>query len=211
MAFYEEFYDAFDALDKEKCVNLAYDALVQKEQSIETLYENILKKALSNISDVETDPDHKIWKEHIQSSIIRTIVEMAFPFVLKERKSEILGKAAVVCPDGEEHELGARMVSDYISLLGYETYFVGKSTPKKEFIDMIKTMDLSVVALSVTNYYNLSQTLKTIQLIRETYPDLTILLGGHGIEANSESLSQYKVQIAHDYKDIRELIGGGVR
>lgn len=202
-----EFIDAFDRLDKETCVTLAFDALSSGALDVPTLYDGVLRKSMENLTDVESDPTHKIWKEHIKSSIVRTIIEMSFPFVVKSKSSTVKGRAAVVCPDGEEHELGARMISDYLTLLGYETFFVGKSTPKKEFIDLIESLKLDVVALSVTNYYNFSVTLRTVELIREHFPNLTLIAGGRGFDHNPQALAGYNVALAHNYAELIATIG----
>jgi methanogenic corrinoid protein MtbC1 len=203
-----EFMDAFDRLDKETCVTLAFDALSSGAVDVPALYDGVLRKSMENLTDVETDPLHKIWKEHIKSSIIRTIIEMSFPFVVKAKASTTKGRAAVVCPDGEEHELGARMISDYLTLLGYETFFVGKSTPKKEFVDLIESLNLDLVALSVTNYYNFSVTLKTVELIRERFPDLKLIAGGRGFDHNPQALSTYNVELAQNFAELTVVTGG---
>lgn len=202
-----EFMDAFDRLDKETCVTLAFDALSSGALDVPTLYDGVLRTSMENLTDVESDPTHKIWKEHIKSSIVRTIIEMAFPFVVKAKAMPTKGRAAVVCPDGEEHELGARMISDFLTLMGYETYFVGKSTPKKEFVDLIESLKLDVVALSVTNYYNFSVTLRTVELIREHFPDLTLIAGGRGFDHNPQALAGYNVALAHNYAELIAAIG----
>lgn len=201
------FMEAFDRLDKETCVTLAYEALSSGAMDVATLYDGVLRKSMENLTDVETDPLHKIWKEHIKSSIIRTIIEMSFPFVVKAKATVAKGRAAVVCPDGEEHELGARMISDYLTLLGYETYFVGKSTPKKEFVDLIESLNLDVVALSVTNYYNFSVTLKTVELIREHFPNLTLIAGGRGFDHNPQALVAYNVTLAQNFTELAQVTG----
>lgn len=190
---YEQFMESFNLLEKDKCINMVFKWLIEEEISIETLYEDILITALSNLSDVETDPNHRIWFEHVQSSIIRTIIEMAHPFVLKQKGSKSLGlKGAVICPDGEQHELGARMINDYLTKHGITSYFVGRDTPKSEFNDMIVSLDLDVVAISVTNYYNLSEVRKTIELIRAQTKDVKIILGGRAIIQNPQLYEQYE-------------------
>lgn len=207
MTLFEEFYRSFEALDQERCIQLSYDALSNESISIEDLYEDVLRKSLSFLTDNESDPTHKIWKEHIQSAIVRTIIEMAYPFVLKQRKLNLNKKAAIVCPDGEQHELGARMVSDYLRLLGYETYFVGRDTPRLEFLDMIKTLDLDVVAISVTNYYNLSKALQTVVDVKEHFPEVILVAGGRGLDVNSEVLVKHDVMITHDLNDLKRYLG----
>jgi methanogenic corrinoid protein MtbC1 len=145
-----------EKLEQEKCVQMINDALVKEEITVIDLYEKILRKSMSFLTDVESDSNHKIWKEHIQSGIVRTIIEMSNPFVLKSRINLLSKRAAVICPDGEQHELGARMVSDYIRIMGYETFFVGRDTPRSEMKDLITNLELDLVAISVTNYYNLT-------------------------------------------------------
>jgi MerR family transcriptional regulator, light-induced transcriptional regulator len=205
-----DFMDAFDQLDKETCVTMAFEALSSGSLDVPTLYDGVLRKSMENLTDVETDPLHKIWKEHIKSSIIRTIIEMSFPFVVKSKAMTTKGRAAVVCPDGEEHELGARMISDYLTLLGYETFFVGKSTPKKEFVDLIESLDLDLVALSVTNYYNFSVTLKTVELIRERFPNLKLIAGGRGFDHNPQALAMHDVRLAQSYAELTVVAGESV-
>lgn len=208
MALYEEFQLAFQALDKERCVQLSYDALADGTTSIEELYENVLRRSLAVLTDKETDPTHKVWKEHIQSSIVRTIIEMAYPFVMKRRSINQYKKAAVVCPDGEQHELGARMVSDYLWLMGYETYFVGRDTPRWDFLDMIKALELDVVAISVTNYYNLSKALQTVVDVKEHFPEVILVAGGRGLDVNAEVLVRHNVKIAYDLDTLKGFLGG---
>jgi methanogenic corrinoid protein MtbC1 len=181
---YEAFMSAFNQLDKDKSVQLVYDWLNKEELTVIELYENILVRALSNLSDIESDPTHKIWFEHIQSSIVRTIIEMSHPFVLASKKPFNGKRAAVICPDGEQHELGARMINDYLILAGIQSFFVGRDTPKSEFIGMINELKLDYVAISVTNYYNLSEVHKTIQLIEDKADNVTIVLGGRAIINN---------------------------
>lgn len=183
---YEAFMHAFNQLEKDKSVQLVYDWLKKHEITVIDLYEKILVRALANLSDIESDPSHKIWVEHIQSSIVRTIIEMAHPFVLENRKASIGKKAAVICPDGEQHELGARMINDYFILEGIQSFFVGRDTPRTEFIGMINELKLDYVAISVTNYYNLSEVHKTIQLIEEANQNVTIVLGGRAIINNPQ-------------------------
>lgn len=66
-----------------------------------------------------------IWRRHVRSGIILTIIESAYPYILEQRKESICEKVLVDCPEFEEHELGARMVSDFFRLEGFDTTFAG--------------------------------------------------------------------------------------
>ena len=61
------------------------ELLENKEISIIELYENVLTMALYDIDCQEGDIEC-IWKEHVQTSIVRTIVELVYPYVLKEKE-----------------------------------------------------------------------------------------------------------------------------
>jgi MerR family transcriptional regulator, light-induced transcriptional regulator len=185
---FTQFMHAFNNLEKTNCVNMVYQWLEEGQITIIELYEDILVEALAYLTDVESNPNHKIWFEHIQSSIVRTIIEMAHPFVLKEKKEHQSNlKAAVLCPDGEQHELGARMINDYLVLSGVDSYFVGRDTPRKEFVDMINVMNLDLVAISVTNYYNTSEVSRTVDLIKAHNKDVDIIVGGRAVMNNLDT------------------------
>jgi len=210
MELYTDFYSAFEKLEQEKCIKLAHDALENGDIDVKDLYELVLRKSLANLTDIETDLNHKIWKEHIQSGIVRTIIEQANPFVLSKRNKTLLSKAAIICPDGEQHELGARMVSDYIRMMGYETFFVGRDTPRDEIHDLIETLNLNVVAISVTNYYNLSKALQIVQDIKQNFPSIKLVVGGRGLDVNSEAFHEIGVDVTHSFEDIQRILGSNL-
>jgi methanogenic corrinoid protein MtbC1 len=207
MHLYEAFYDAFENLEQEKCIELVNDALKSQSISIEDLYENVLRMSMSHLTDVESDVNHKIWKEHIQSGIVRSVIEIAYPYVLNQRNKQAYKRAAVICPDGEQHELGARMVSDYIRMMGFETFFVGRDTPRKELFDLINTLNLDLIAISVTNYYNLSKAVQMVAFIEANFPNIKLIVGGKGFEMNPNLFDQNKIEITHTYEDIKRVLG----
>jgi hypothetical protein len=52
MPLYETFYDAFEKLEQEKCIQIVSDALKTGSISIEDLYENVLRMSMSHLTDV---------------------------------------------------------------------------------------------------------------------------------------------------------------
>ena len=77
--------------DRRNAVTLALELLDSKEISIVELYEDVLTMALYDIDCQEGDKEC-IWKEHVQTSIVRTIVELVYPYVLKEKEETTLLK-----------------------------------------------------------------------------------------------------------------------
>lgn len=214
-SLYEAFLESFIACDKEACVKFAMDKLQDGSLQILSLYEDILKPALNNQTCHHQDKKLCIWKEHVRSAIVRTIIECAYPFVMAEKariNPGTRGHAAVVCPDGEYHELGARMAADYLTLVGFETLFIGGSTPKDEFIEVIAATGPDVIAISVTNYYNLVSAKKTIQTIRAkctNYP-VRIVVGGNAFQNHPHTAEEIGAdRLVQSFSDIQKLAEEG--
>lgn len=208
---YEEFMEIIESENKEKSIEFAINKLTTGEVDIKTLYKEILEPSLNNIG-CKINEDHLcIWREHVRTSIVRTIIECCYPFIIKERKQKSLEKTGkrviVICPDGEYHDIGARMVADIFTLSGFETIFIGSSTPKEEFISAIDFLTPQYIAMSVTNYYNLVSAKKTVDIIRNsTFLPIKILVGGHAFYSNPETFKKFGADLLiKDFEDIEKL------
>ena len=188
---YNKVLHALQKEDKEQAVKLSIDALKNNEISVVDLYQMILTPALASVIDEYKVIEDLIWREHVRSAIIRTIIESAYPYVLEERKQNELkeDKVLVMCSEFEDHELGARMVSDFFRIEGYDTTFAGARTPLKTILKAIEIIEPTYLVISVTNFYNFVSVKKTIESIRkESAQDLTIVVGGRAISANPEAV-----------------------
>jgi MerR family transcriptional regulator, light-induced transcriptional regulator len=203
---YNEFIEHLKAENREGSLNFVLSKLENNEIDIITLYTEILAASLNNMKPAENNFAF-IWREHVRSSIIRTIIENCYTYVIKERdekyKLKIDKKIAVVCPSEEYHEIGARMVTDFFTLLGYNSIFVGSNTPKEEFVEALKIIDLDYIALSISNHYNLVAARKAIERIRESNSRVKIIVGGNAFK-NTEFC--YKVLKADMYIETFEDI-----
>lgn len=213
--FYGEFLGHLEREDRFACIEYAVSKLSSGELDVVTLYEDIVGPALNSIDCNINDKGFCIWKEHVRSSIVRTVIENCYTYVIKEReKSKISGRAgtaAVICPDGEYHEIGARIVADFFTMCGLDTTFVGSSTPKEEFISVLEYLKPDFIAVSVTNYYNLVSAGKTIKEIRSRYKgNLKILVGGNAFLKNPDAYKEIGADThVRTFNEIRNYIGGG--
>lgn len=192
--------------NKEESTLLAIKMLDNKEVSIVELYEDILRKALNEFN-CEGNERECIWKEHTQTAIVRTIIEITYPYILDLIKNvEKNGKKVlVVCPPEEYHEIGAKMAHDYFVLNGFESTFIGANTPVNVIIDAAIYNKPDFVALSVTNPYNLVNAKKIIEEIKNTNKDIKILAGGQAFSKKG-SLEAVDADIyISDYKSIEDL------
>lgn len=191
VVLYEKLLGYLKQEDKEKALDLCISSLEKGAISVVDLYQSVLSPALNNIvNEYEDDEDNLIWKEHLRSGIIRTIVESAYPYVLKARHE--IGKqngqrVIVMCPRFEDHDLGARMVSDFFTMAGFDTTFIGANTPERTILKAIESIKPKYISMSVTNYYNLIAAKKTIEAIKVKNNNIVFLLGGHAFNSNPDS------------------------
>lgn len=212
--FLQEFVSVLDREDKERAVHHVTQLLDAGDVGIVQLYTEVLAPALNEWECRERDPDVCVWREHVRSSIVRTIVEMAYPYVLRERDASGIerkdARVVVVCPPEELHEIGPRMVADFFTLAGYQVTFVGANTPIDTMLTSVGLVKPDYVAVSVTNYYNLVALRRTLERIRGTLPEGTeILVGGRAFEGRPGLAVELKADhLLMTFGDIMALDGG---
>ncbi len=209
---YEKFLPLIEAEDKEKCVDFALQKLEAGDVDIVSLYTKVLAPALNDMRFSSDEKALVILTEHVRSSIARTIIECCYPYVVRERDKKYggrrQGKAMVVCPAEEYHEIGARMVSDFFTLLGYDVAFAGANTPKGDVLSAVKYIRPRYVALSVSSFYNLVAVQRTVEEISEVRRkeglDFEIIVGGNAFRKNPEVCKD--IGADHQVQDFEELI-----
>jgi len=214
-SIYQQFELFFEEENKEEAVKYIIDKLQSKEIEVIDLYSKVLTPMLNNMTCKLADKRICIWKEHVKTAIVRTIVENCYPYVISKRDELNYlkkGIAAVLCPPEEYHDLGARMVADFFTIGGYDAIFVGSNTPYQDFYNAIHVIRPEVVAISVSNYYNLVAAKKMIEELKKAldYP-VKIVVGGYAFHDSDE---KYKLigadYLARTYEDILKLAESGV-
>jgi len=180
---YEQLEQYLENENKEEAVNYILSKLQMKEIDVTDLYSFVLTPVLNNMKCKLEDKRICIWKEHVRTAIVRTIVECSYPYVIEKRNAmqhKKKGTAAILCPPDEYHDLGARMVADFFTIAGYDAIFVGSSVPYQDFYHAVHVIRPSVVAISVSNYYNLVAAKRMIEELKKAldYP-LRIVVGGY--------------------------------
>lgn len=206
--YLKEFLTFFDQENKEECVKWALGKMEDKTFSIEYLYEEILKEALYTIDNCREDSHDCIWKEHIKTAIIRTIVECCYPYVVEAagKVTKNGEKVLIVCPEKELHEVAPRMAADIFVLNGYQGIFVGSNTPRLQALAAVKLEKPDYLVISVTDYYTVSEAKKMIDLIKSETNHLKIILAGRGFARNPEVFNDLGVDgYLGSFRDIGEL------
>lgn len=208
---YDTFKEHLGRQEKEPCILLAQDLLNSGQADVIELYEGLLMPALNNIHDGDGGSPAAVWQEHIRSAIVRSILEGCYPRLLQERERRGYPrngkKVLVLCPRDEYHEIGARMAADFFTVCGYDALFIGANTPEATIAEAVEALKPDNLAISVTNYYNLSAARKAIEGIRYRpgHPP-KILAGGHAFYQNPDIYKQIGADAClRTFEDIEAL------
>ncbi|MDI6452319.1 cobalamin B12-binding domain-containing protein [Peloplasma aerotolerans] len=209
---YDEFYKYLEQEQKDQAVRYAIGLLDSKTVTIDELYQDFLTPSLIHFECKTDDLEVCIWKEHFRTSIIRTILESSYMYIIEqtERTKKYGKKIVVLTPTFEYHEIGAIINTHYFLLEGFDASYIGANTPKNEILSAIRAYHPDYIALSVTNSYNLVITKQITEEIKRFFPEIKIILGGQAFSNEETNRSLTYDYILHSYEDIK-LFGKEVK
>ncbi|MFW5795986.1 MAG: cobalamin B12-binding domain-containing protein [Alkalispirochaeta sp.] len=113
------------------------------------------------------------------------------------------------CLGGELHELGARMVSDFLYLGGYRSIFVGANTPHDTILTEIERSGAAVLALSATMTLQVRNAYELIDRLRDQFGrDVQVLVGGYAFNQAPSLVDDIGADLYADRADHAvEIIG----
>jgi len=204
---YQTFLSLLDQEKKDEAILFIHDLLKQGMDLID-MYENFLVPSLANYACDNESEDICIWKEHTRTSIVRTILDSTYPYLIEAKKRTPVHKLIVIaCPEEEYHEIGALVAANYFYLMGYQVKYIGANTPGFEIKSALKVMKPNYLALSITNYYHLMKTKHLVEDIKKDFPNIEIILGGQAIKKYAETSGIHYDYILNSYDDIKAFRG----
>lgn len=206
-SLYTNFYKALNAYDKKSCLHLAMDAL-HTGISLSDLYENVLEKSLYDIATNTQDQKIGVWQEHVQSGIVRMVIENCYTYIQDHKAPSNGLRVLIFCPKEEYHDLGARMTADFMTLLGYDTCFIGPNTPQVEVVHAIEILKPHWLVISVTNFFHLSKIQDFVVHLKslETRPHMKIMVGGYAIQYTPEAKEKIQADaFPYTFQDLKKI------
>ncbi len=204
-----EFIKHFNNNNKDECISFSLNGIKNNLFTIPQLYEEILTPALYSIDECPEDDEDCIWQEHVKTSIVKTVIECVYPEIINQKKeiNQLGIKVVLACPEQEYHEIGLRMISDFFTLNGYSSIYIGSNTPRDQVSLAIEKENPKYAAVSVTDYYLLFETQKLIKEVRRKSKDsIKIILGGSAFQKNMNSFNLIGGDVyLKSYEDIVKL------
>ena len=198
----EKFIDALNAIDHDKCILILDEYLSSDNANFDEAFD-LVSQALSLSVDCATD---EIWTEHAKTQIVRSSIELLSVHIIKNTPLRNQKKIAVICPNGEYHELGARIVSEVIRKEGFNALFLGNSLPNKDIVKLVKSCDIKAIVFSISNFFSMHSINPVIDEINKIKPDLKIILGGQAINHNPSQIHGQNCLMCTTFDQLKEVL-----
>jgi methanogenic corrinoid protein MtbC1 len=171
------YLDALLGADRQAANQLILDAVAQGE-NVRDIYLYVFQRCQHEIGRLWQMNQISVAQEHYCTAATQMIMSQLYPHIFASGKN---GCRLVATAIGDElHEIGVRMVADFLEIEGWNTYYLGANTPIESIISTIETLHVDVVALSATMAVHVEQVAETIDRIRKSSgnPSVKILVGG---------------------------------
>lgn len=141
-----------------------------------SLYLEVLGPALGEVGSRWQRGVVSVAQEHLATAIVTSI--MATLASRLEEPPAIQRRAMLACTEGELHDVGLRMIGDFLEADGWEVLYLGVLTPADEFEGLVVSMKPDVIGLSTTLTTHLATAAALISRIRRLAEPPLIIVGG---------------------------------
>jgi len=171
----QAYLDALLARDSGRAARVVTDA-VADGVAIEDIYLGILQAALYEVGHRWVTGKVNVAEEHYATAVTQRLLETLSAQI---RVPPSDGRLALVsATPGELHEIGARMVADFLEADGWEVLQLGASTPAPDLAALVDSERPDLVALSTATAGSLPGIAQVLSELRRLKTPPLIVVGG---------------------------------
>jgi methanogenic corrinoid protein MtbC1 len=180
-----EYMSALKSFQREKAIEMVLEAS-DGGVSVREIYLWVLQPCQIEVGNLWETNSITVMEEHYFSAVTQYLMSMLYPRI--QRKPHGGKGMMMLCVGGELHEIGARMVADFLEMEGWNVDYFGANTPTSSIVEMLKMRMPDLLGISVTISYNIPIAKGLIQSIRElpegeTFP---VMVGGRAFNLDDD-------------------------
>ena len=90
--------------------------------------------------------------------------------------------------NGESHNIGIRMVTDFLEAEGWKTYYLGSDIPTQNVIKTVQDRKANMLVISATMAFNLDSVSNLIKAVRSAKEckNVRIMVGGRAFDIDKQ-------------------------
>jgi methanogenic corrinoid protein MtbC1 len=160
--------------------------LLKEGHDIKDIYIHIFETVQHEVGRLWQTSSITVAQEHYITGITKSIMADLSPMVGPSEKNDLTMLSA--CIGDEYHDLGLKMVTDMMTMEGWETYFLGANTPTESIISSLEEYMPEVLSLSVTSPRNIKQVKRVIDKVRSmrSFDEVKIMVGGSAFSMDGD-------------------------
>lgn len=193
--------------DRREALRLLVDDGLLRGIPLQDIHLKIIQPAQYEIGRLWQENRISVAQEHLATAISQLALSHLYRHLPRDPSN---GKVVMVsCVEGELHEVGARMASDFLEMAGFDVRFLGANVPTGHLLRMVREQTPDLLALSVTMSYHLPALRSAVSEVRATFPELHVAVGGlaftwaPGLEND--------LNVSFHGRDVRELVAASCR
>lgn len=140
------------------------------------LYLEVLGPALREVGSRWQLGQISVAQEHLATAIVTSLMATVAPRLAEPPPVD--RRAVLACTDGELHDVGLRMVGDFLEADGWDVLFLGALTPPDDLVRLVAETRPDAVGLSTALTTHLASAGQTISAIRDVGEPPFIMVGG---------------------------------
>ncbi len=162
--------------NRREALRLLVEEGVLRGIPIASLHLDVIQAAQQEIGRLWQENHISVAQEHLATAISQLALSHLYRHLPRDPDN---GRTVLLsCVEGELHELGARMASDFLEMAGFEVRFLGANVPTEHLVREVRESKPDLLALSVTMSYHVPALRKAVAAVREVAPGLPIAVGG---------------------------------
>lgn len=173
-----EYLDALLAGARRRARRIILDA-VESGVSVRDIYLHVFQVTQYEVGRLWQTNQITVGEEHFCTAATQWVMSELYPHIFSDQTRTGTFVAASI--GDEMHEIGVRMVADFLELEGWDTHYLGARTPAASIIEAICARRADVVGLSTTITSHLGILSEIIRGIRSDNrcSQTKILVGGY--------------------------------
>lgn len=172
-----DYLQALLAGDRQSASRRVLDAVGQGVP-VRDVYLRVLQPCQREIGRLWQMNRLSVAQEHYCTAATQLVMSQLYPYIFSgERRGRTL---VATCVAGDLHEIGVRMVSDFFEMDGWDTFYLGASTPTPSVLQTVKERRADVLLVSATITSHVRAVAGLVEAVRAHFGDrVKILVGGY--------------------------------
>lgn len=158
----------------------------QRGVPVKEIYLNVFQRTQREIGRLWQVNKISVAQEHYCTAATQLVMSQLYPYIFSGDRTA--GAFVATCVAGDLHEIGIRMVADFFEMSGWDTFYLGASTPDASVVQTLIERKAVALGISATITYHLHGVQQLIETVRATpaCADTVILVGGYPFNLSPE-------------------------